>query len=399
MIDLASPLLLPAVDAARRALRDMEPEDVPASVHRVARSTARRLPPPLARSLAEALDEDAWLRDKAAEAWPEADPDAVSPKLAASALFLLRPGGWEQRLDEIVVAEEELSQAGGLEALRTKLVRLEGELKGARQKAKSEGERAEAAEAEAARAKSRARKTMAPQPAPDSARRAEDAERRLADLQRELDEADERINRLREDLLKARRAAREAPVAAPPSAFARRHPRETARLLDDLAAALRPAAGVREEEAEPPAGPVVLPTAIPPDKADAVDWLLKQTEPLTLVVDGYNLSYLLEEPADFASSDARQRLVARLARLRRMAMAPLRVIAVFDTRNDPSSDRRKGGIEVRFAASGDDEVVRLADSIAGTVVAVSNDREVRERAAAVGALTFWSAAVADWLRR
>ena len=60
-------------------------------------------------------------------------------------------------------------------------------------------------------------------------------------------------------------------------------------------------------------------------------------------------------------------------------MAPLRVIAVFDTRNDPSSRRRKGGIEVHFAASGDDEVVRLAESIVGTVVAVSNDREVRER--------------------
>jgi hypothetical protein len=399
VIDPGSPLLVPALEAARRALRDMEQEDVPASIHRVARSAARRLPPPLARSLAEALDEDAWLRDKALEAWPEADPEAASPKLAASALFLLRTDGWEERLKEIVAAEEELSQAGTVEALRARLERMEMELRSAREKAKAEGDRAESAEAEAARAKSRARKTVAPQPAPDSARRAEDVERQLADLQRELDEADERINRLREDLLKARRAAREAPVAAPPSAFARRHPRETARLLDDLTAALRPAAGVGEDEPEPPAAPVAMPTAIPPDKADAVDWLLKQAEPLTLVVDGYNLSFLLEEPAEFASPDARERLVARLARLRRMAMAPLRVIVVFDTRNDPSSGRKRGGIEVYFAASGDDEVVRLAESIAGTVAVVSNDREVRERAAAVGALTFWSAAVADWLRR
>ncbi|HEX2368116.1 MAG TPA: NYN domain-containing protein [Acidimicrobiia bacterium] len=399
MIDLASPLLLPAVDAARRALREMEPEDVPASVHRVARSTARRLPPPLARSLAEVLDGDEWLRDKAVEAWPEPDPDAASPKLAASALFLLRPDGWEERLEAIVAAEEELSQAGTVEALRAKVQSMETELKSAREKAKAEGDRAESAEAEAARAKTRARKTAAPMSASDSARRAEEAERRLADLQRELDEADERINRLREDLLKARRAARETPVAAPPSAFARRHPRETARLLDDLTAALRPAASAEEEEPEPPPVPVSLPGAIAPDKADAVDWILRQTEPLTLVVDGYNLSFLLEAPGDFSTADARERLVARLARLRRMALAPLRLIAVFDTRNEPSSGRRRGGIEVRFAQSGDDEVVRLADSIDGTVVAVSNDREVRERAAAVGALTIWSVAVADWLHR
>jgi YacP-like NYN domain len=398
MIDPGSPLLLPAVDAARRALRDMEQEDVPASLHRVARSTARRLPPPLARSLAEALDGDVWLRDKALEAWPEADPDHATPRQSASALFLLRPNGWEERLEGIAAAEEELSQAGTVEALRARLERMETDLRSAREKAKAEGDRAESAEAEAARAKSRARKTVVPAPALET-RHAEEVERRLADLQRELDEADERINRLREDLLKARRAARETPVEAPPSAFARRHPRETARLLDDLTAALRPAASAEEEEPEPPAAPVAFPTAVPPDKADAIDWLLKQTEPLTLVVDGYNLSFLMEEPAEFASPDARERLVARLARLRRMAMAPLRVIAVFDTRNDPSSDRRRGGIEVRFAASGDDEVVRLAESIDGTVVAVSNDREVRERAAAVGALTFWSSAVADWLRR
>ncbi len=275
----------------------------------------------------------------------------------------------------------------------------ETELRSAREKAKAEGDRAESAEAEAARAKTRARKTAAPPPSSESARRIEEAERRLADLQRELDEADERINRLREDLLKARRAAREAPVAAPPSAFARRHPRETARLLDELAAALRPAATAGEDEPEPVNVVVSLPAATPPDKADAVDWLLKQTESLTLLVDGYNLSFLLESPGDFSTADARERLVARLARIRRMAMAVLRVIVVFDTRNEPSSGRRRGGIEVRFAASGDDEVVRLSESIGGTVVVVSNDREVRERSAAVGALTIWSAAVAEWLRR
>ncbi len=277
--------------------------------------------------------------------------------------------------------------------------RLETDLRSARDKAKAEGDRAESGRSRSGTGEEPGAQDGAPPPASDSARRAEEAERRLADLQRELDEADERINRLRDDLLKARRAARETPVAAPPSAFARRHPRETARLLDELTAALRPAATAGEDEPEPADVVVSLPAATPPDKADAVDWLLKQTEPLTLLVDGYNLSFLLEAPGDFSTADARERLVARLARIRRMAMAALRVIVVFDTRNEPSSGRRRGGIEVRFAASGDDEVVRLAESIDGTVVVVSNDREVRERAAAVGALTLWSAAVAEWLRR
>ena len=301
----------------------MEPEDVPASVHRVARSTARRLPPPLARSLAEALDEDEWLRDKALEAWPDADPDAASPKLAASALFLLRPDGWEERVEGIVAAEEELSQAGTVEALRARLERLETDLRSARDKAKAEGDRAESAEAEAARAKSRARKTVAPVPASESTQR---APRTPSGGWQTCSE-----NSMRPTsgstvcvTICSRRGERrvEAPVAAPPSAFARRHPRETARLLDELTAALRPAATAGEDEPEPVNVVVSLPAGhrLP---TGPTPWTGCSNRPnrLTLLVDGYNLSFLLEATGDFSTADARERLVARLARIRRMAMA------------------------------------------------------------------------------
>ena len=231
---------------------------------------------------------------------------------SASALFLLRPDGWEERLEGIAAAEEELSQAGTVEALRARLERMETELRSAREKAKAEGDRAESAEAEAARAKSRARKDgcagagIGVHPA-RRGRRA--AAGRAATRVGRGGRADQPVawrtcsrRAERRGKRRWRRRPRLSPAATP----------ETARLLDDLTAALRPAAGDGEDEPEPPAAPVALPTAIPPDKADAVDWLLKQTEPLTLVVDGYNLSFLLEEPAEFASPDARERLVARL---------------------------------------------------------------------------------------
>jgi hypothetical protein len=48
------------------------------------------------------------------------------------------------------------------------------------------------------------------------------------------------------------------------------------------------------------------------------------------------------------------------------------------------------------ATTADDEIVRLSGIVPGPVV-VSDDREVRERAFRVRALTLWSRALIDWL--
>ena len=48
-------MLNPVVESAREELADIEQDDVPASLRKAARSSARRLPPPLARSIVQEL--------------------------------------------------------------------------------------------------------------------------------------------------------------------------------------------------------------------------------------------------------------------------------------------------------------------------------------------------------
>ena len=50
-------LLQPAFRATRKAIRDLDPDEVPAVLRRIAGQSGRRLPPPLARKLTEKLDE------------------------------------------------------------------------------------------------------------------------------------------------------------------------------------------------------------------------------------------------------------------------------------------------------------------------------------------------------
>ena len=308
------------------------------------RSTAlpearRRLPPPLARSLAEALDEDGWLRDKALEAWPADRRRCHVARHSASACSCcVRTGGR--------AAGGDRGRRGGV--VPRAPLRLFGP--GWRGWKRSSGRPGEGEGGGRPRRVGRGGggkgeepgpQDGVPAPAPESTGAPRTSSGGWSSCNASWTRRTSGSTGCGGPAQGAPSGA-ETPVAAPPSAFARRHP-------GDRSPARRPDRGApsrgrcRRRRARAASRSVALPTAIPPDKADAVDWLLKQTEPLTLVVDGYNLSFLLEEPAEFASPDARERLVARLTRLRRMAMAPLRVIAVFDTRNDPSSRRRKAG--------------------------------------------------------
>ena len=101
-----------ALEAAAKALRDLDADQVPADLLRV-RGRPLPLPPPLAVSLLKALDRYDWLREKALEAWPEADSATAGPE-RASALVLQRPSGWVARL---AAAASELARREGREAL------------------------------------------------------------------------------------------------------------------------------------------------------------------------------------------------------------------------------------------------------------------------------------------
>jgi predicted RNA-binding protein with PIN domain len=182
-------------------------------------------------------------------------------------------------------------------------------------------------------------------------------------------------------------------------------PVEVARRLDLEASAL--AAGVKGELAQLPAPlpsePVLvaLPLGIAPDTAEALEWLVHLATPVSVVIDGYNVTYLID-PEHFSSGDLRRQLVAGVGRLRRRSIAPHRIVVVFDSveMEAGESEVAPGGVEVRFTAAhliADDEIVALAAGTSGPVVVVSNDRELRDRAEAEGALTLWGTALAAWL--
>src|SRR5690606_26885151 len=90
-------LVRPAAERLRKVLQRMDDEDVPAPLRRLAESSDRRLPPPiLKRALAE-LDTSEWLREEVL-ADSELDPDSPAD------LFIRRPEGWEERLEDMAAA-------------------------------------------------------------------------------------------------------------------------------------------------------------------------------------------------------------------------------------------------------------------------------------------------------
>ena len=131
-------VLAGAIKAGRAALRDLDADEVPAGLKRVAAHSGGRLPPPLAASLLEAIDDDEWLREKASEKLGE----AVEPESPA-ALFLRRPPGWWSQLAAAGVATavaDEERRAGRaqrqIEELRSRVEEAKRKLKDARREAR-----------------------------------------------------------------------------------------------------------------------------------------------------------------------------------------------------------------------------------------------------------------------
>ncbi len=211
--------------------------------------------------------------------------------------------------------------------------------------------------------------------------------------QRELARMRERVRKIRSDRLARERQA---------NAGLSRNPLELAKHLDALArlSPTRATAAVAPV-ASPPTGSSALPKGVAPDSMTAIEWLLGRSDAFTVVVDGYNVLFLLD-PNDFSSGSARQRLNHALNRLRRQSQSSLRVIAVYDSSLPGERDiATAGSIEVRFAQEdrlADEEVVALAEELRGSVVVISTDREVREGAEAAGAVALWSESLVAWIR-
>lgn len=400
-------LVRPAIEAGRTALRRLDDDDVPAKLRKVAAHQGGRLPVPLSKALVTALDEDDWLRDKAIEELEEPDPEDEGPA-GASALFLLRPEGWEFELGrrvERLVQGTAAGRVSELDGLVAEAKSREGEAKKRWQEAKrqiKELERLRREEVDAVRAQLREVR---------EADRIEDEEH--SRLVAELEAARVRAEAAHEEevaageALKARlrkaetlRADVEKRAQSGGTAWGSGDPIALARHLDTL---------VRTVEADPALLEFTKPTSerewkLPPgarpDDRNAVDWLARQPRPFTLLIDGYNVTFGLSGGMEAA---ARERLNEELSRFKLRAKTPVNVVAVYDSAVNPEVETGAGpgGVWLRFTRDGltaDDEIRRLAAETDEPLVVVSSDREVREGSEQFGAIAIWSEALIGWIQ-
>jgi len=397
----------PAIDAARATLRQLDADEIPAPLVRISRQTGRSLAPPMARRVIEEINDNEWFRARIVDDWDTADPESGLPTLAASALFVLRPDGWEARLAELRAAGEQRMAEREVRRVAKRVGELEEELTACRRKAKRAQRVAELAMAEAehrltaARSATRSDRSGEAEEIASLNRERSGLQAQIESVTAELAETKERLTAVRRELLRERRADR--PPERPParSLWSELDPIDRARLLDEVVLAFAPDTIVDEPALPFTDSTLSLPTGVAPDSREAIEWLMSLERPITLLVDGYNVTYLLDAPA-FASATVRHRLNGELARFRRGAAARHRVVVVYDSDQTGgiTTETGAGGIEVRFTTEGhlaDDEILTLATELGGTAVVISTDRRVREGSEHVGALGLWGQALAGWI--
>lgn len=375
-----------AVEAVRRALRRRSGDAVPHALRRVVAWSGPRLPPPLYRTLLDAIEDDAELRTEAV-AFVEGDEVARA--------FLERGQGWWRTIAEAAVERSDRSHDAADRADRDAAERTRRDLDETRSRlTAAQGEigdlrtRLDETRAETAGRLARARA--------DDMARADDLERRLARseaerdrLQADLDQALGEIERLRSrPVRQRRRVAVEAtsPVRDDPLAFARdldlAHRSLTSRIVAARSAPAPPG--------QTTTGEWSLPQGLAAGDPRWIEWLGTIEQPFRLVVDGHNVVFNLTSDRERAA-DAMRRVEGELRRLRTLAAAPIRITVVYDSsqRGERPSPRALGGLDVRFAPAGvtaDDEIVALAGDATDPVVVVTSDRELGLRVAATARL-------------
>ena len=396
--------LAQVVAVARQVLADLEPDERPGSLTKVAAQTGRNLVPPLESLLLGEIEDNEWFREQLAERF-EGSVEADDPHERAAALLLYRPEGWEGHLEEISSRSEKSRQSGRMDRMDRRIKKLESQLVDWRDRAKRFRKEAKEAAAKAdqrvAAARAETRKNRYSDRLEALSREIRRLKRELGAVGSERDEARRRLSDTRRELEKERRVRQPTAPALTPSAWADLDPVGAALLLDDVAAALSPTSTFTDPVAAPAEGRLGLPRGTAPDDRSAIEWLLTLDRPFALLVDGYNLAFHVD-PARFNSAEIRRRLENDLVRLRGLARGRPRVTVVYDSAQsgDTTSDCLAGGVEIRFTNSGhsaDDELVELAADLGASAVVVSSDRTVRERAQESGSLGLWSEALAGWI--
>lgn len=395
-----TPEVLKAIDGPvrqiRKALTELEPQELPAALHKVTATAGGRLPPPLLSRLLGELDGNEWLRTRIADKLG----DRIQPDTEA---FLMRLPGW-WLATATTAAEAARRRPPQPEGDEVAAVRRQ--LGVARQRIEDAESQRDGLRAELKAVKVAQARMVDP----------EESTERLAGLQAEIDRlqnalAVERAARVESearvaDLMRRQRPAEVAvPTHPAPRSVGLTDPVEAARRLDLLVASY--AAGLVQPKDDLPQPlpvspstprPVVrLAPGLSPDRPEAVAWLLGTPDPVLVVVDGYNVTYKLD-PVEFTAGPARRRLVGSLSKLG--SRKPHRIIVVFDSAQPESEPARFGDVEVRFTTGekADDLIVAIAATTRHLpVVVVTNDRELRERVEAKEALALWAEALVPHL--
>ena len=378
-------------------------------MHRVAQSTGQRLPAPLEKRLLEELDQDDWLREQVAEEI-DGSEDGDDPYEQAAALFLVRPDGWEDRLEGIRRDLRDVWNSDRIKRHERRIGELESDLKKWKGDARQAQRDAEAARRRADRrveqAWEEARSTVEPRLIEACDRLRRDNRRlagKLEETRADLAETGQRLAETRGDLERERRVEH-APPAEPGglNVWADMDAVEAARQLDGVVQAFFPGPAPVATEPVPSARePLVLPAGVAPDSPRAVEWLIGLDRPFALLVDGYNVTAKMYPADRFSRPEIRDRLQNDLGELKVRARGRPRITVVWDSgrATETSAETLPNGIEVRYTREGwkaDDELIDLAGGLGASAAVVSSDREVREQAQRAGSLGLWSEALAAW---
>lgn len=389
--------LQPVIESARKVLADMEHDDIPASLRKVAKSSARTLPPPFAKSVIRELTNSERFRQSVSEQYEEKNP--VDEDLVA---FLADPEQGMDRIAERANASKDLEKQTDLRSANRRIAELGASLAEAKARisalrAQHVGELADARSSVSdgqIRAEARVEKLASALSAKDDEVKALTEE--LGGLADELASAEGRLisaverGRRRQD--PANRSPQGLRSDATPS-----DPLELALWLDNIERNMRP---YREREeagvAAASVDPLRVDPGIAPDSGSALASLVEQ-RPSRFILDGYNIAGEINA-SGFSTRVARDDVIRRAGRLARSTEAE--VLVVFDGPDDEgrSGFRSMDGVLVRFSRGNkaDDVIAALVASDPTGTVVVTNDRELRSRCTVDGCIPIWSTAFLEW---
>jgi predicted RNA-binding protein with PIN domain len=312
------------------------------------------------RELSEAIAADAGVQELLLAA-PDLDPlrDALATQ--------------PRDPDDDVAAPGAAKDAGRERELRQELIQLRRQRDGAEARASVAEARAEASDIAAAKADARAAELeLRLRDAGDDvtqaiARGERRSASRIAGLESSLAAARAELERV------TRRAEQDGAALA---ALRLQHAEVVAQLegLQHLEA--------QEAPDEADARPLRLPEDIHPETTEAARWLLDAAR--TLFVDGYNVTLTLRPGQTLEAQ--RRWLLDRLRPL--AAQGRIVPVVVFDGDQSAPSATTSSGVEVRFTPTSftaDDDIVFSVTVTDGSVLVVTDDRELRERVRAEGA--------------